>query len=73
MTVLMLELRKAEIKEESITVHINQGQILTKQLKYKDKTSPVMVHLGQTNVTTTICLLTEEEWRNYISEDHDIV
>ena len=72
MAVLMLALKEAEIKAESIPVHMYQGKTGTKQLKYKDETPIVMVQTGNINETTTLSLPTEEEWRKATSDNHDI-
>ena len=47
-----------------------QGKTARKQQKYKYETPTVMVHAGQINETRTLCLPTEEEWRQATSEDH---
>ena len=60
MATLMLALKEAEIKTEDITVHMHQGQTEIKQLKDKDQTTIVMVHVGHISETTTQCLPTEE-------------
>ena len=72
MTALMIALKKAEIKEVAIPVHMNRGHTETKHLKDDNETSTVMVHTGQINKTTTLPLCNEEEWRQATSEDHDI-
>ena len=54
---LILALKGVKIKAEDMPVHMNQGHTATKQLKDKDKTPTVMVHVGYINETTTLCLL----------------
>ena len=41
-------------------------------MKYKDETPTLMVHVGQINETTTLCLTTKEEWSQTTPEDHNI-
>ena len=36
-------------KSEDISVHIQQGQTATQQLKNKDETPTIIVHAGQIN------------------------
>ena len=60
MSALMISLKNAEMKAEAIPVHMHHKQTATKQQKYKDETTTVMVHTGQINKTTTLLLLTEE-------------
>ena len=67
----MLALKEAEIEEESITIHIKQGQTEKKQMKNKDKTTTVMVHIGNLKKPTTLPLPNMEEWRQYTSQDND--
>ena len=56
MASLMLALKQTEIKAEDIPVHIHQGQTATQQLKEKDETPTVMVHVVYINEITTLCL-----------------
>ena len=72
MAPLMLALREAEIKAETIPVHMHHGNTETQQLKDNNKTPTVMVNLVHINKTTTLTLPTEEVWIQAISEDHDI-
>ena len=71
-TDLILELKEAEIKAEAIPLYMHQRHIEKKQPKYSNETPAVMVHAGQVNKTTTLPLPTDEEWRQAISEDHDL-
>ena len=48
---------------------MHQGMTTTKELKDEDKKTTIVVHTGKFNKTTTLCLPTEEEWRQAISED----
>ena len=43
---LMLSLKEEEIKSEAITVHIQQEHTETQQLKNKNETPTLMVHVG---------------------------
>ena len=61
MRFLMLALKEAEIKAESIPVHMHQGQTTTKELKDKGEVSTVKVNVGHINETKTLCIPTEEE------------
>ena len=58
MSALMLAPKKVEIKVEAIPVHMHQGQKATNHLKDKGDTPTVMVHAGNINETTTLCLTT---------------
>ena len=69
---LMVALKETEIRAESIPIHIHQGHTSTKQPKYKDGKTTVMVHVGKINETTTLCPPTDEEWRQATSEIYDI-
>ena len=51
---------------------MHQGNTATQQLKNKDETPTDMVHVGQINETTKLCLHTEEDWGQATSEYHDI-
>ena len=62
MSALILSLKEAEIKSGAIPVNMHQGQTAT----------PVMVHAGQINETTTLCLPTEEYWRQATLEGHGL-
>ena len=68
----MQALKEAEIKKESIPVHMYQGQTAIQQLTDNDETTTLMVHTGNINETTTLCIPKEEEWRQSTSEDNDI-
>ena len=46
MSSLMIALKKAEIKAESIPVHMHQGHTETQKLKYNNETPTVMVYYG---------------------------
>ena len=59
---LMQALKEAEIKKESIPVHMYQGQTAIQQLTDNDETTTLMVHTGNINETTTLCIPKEEEW-----------
>ena len=59
-TVLMLDLKKAEIKAEDVPLHMYQGHKATKHVKCKDETPILMVHAGHINKTKKLCLPTEE-------------
>ena len=72
MSALMPELKEAEIKSESIPVHMNHGNTETKHPKDKNKTPTVMVNTGNINKITTLPLPTEEERRQATSEYHDL-
>ena len=52
---------------------MKQGYTETQQMKYNNETPIEMVHSSQINVTTALTLPTEEDWRQAISEDHDLV
>ena len=41
-------------------------------MKDKGKKPMVMIHTGQINKNTTICIHTEEKWRQDTAEDNDI-
>ena len=69
---LILALKEADIKSEAIPVHMHQVHIEKQQLKYNNETPTVMVHVGKINKTTTLTLPNEEDWRQAISENHDI-
>ena len=69
---LTLAQKDMETKAEEIPVYMNQGQTETQKLKDKDKIPTVMVHAVHTNETTTLCIYTEEEWRQATPEDHDL-
>ena len=69
---LMRALNEAEIKEEIIPVHMNQGKTSKKHMKYKGETPTVMVYEGQINKIKTLPVPTEEQWRQATSEDHDL-
>ena len=60
MSSLMLALKEAEIKSESIPVHMHHKQTATKNLKDKGKIPAVTVYAGHINETTTLPLPTEE-------------
>ena len=57
---LMRALNEAEIKEEIIPVHMNQGKTSKKHMKYKGETPTVMVYEGQINKIKTLPVPTEE-------------
>ena len=59
----MISLKEAKIKLEDIPLNIHQSQKATQRLKDKDETPTVMLHAGNINENTTLCLPTEEEWR----------
>ena len=72
MSDLMLALKEAEIRSEVTPVHMHQGKTATQYLQDKGKKTMVIVHAGNINETTALCLTTEEEWRHTKSEYHDI-
>ena len=59
---LMIAPKEADIKSEDLPAHMRQGKTSTKQKKHNDKTPTVMVHDGQINEATTICLPMEKDW-----------
>ena len=59
MSSLMIALKKAEIRAESIPVHMHQGHTETQNLKYNNETPAVMVYSGYINKTTTLTLQKE--------------
>ena len=67
---LMLALKDAEIKSEAIPVHMYQWKTAAQQTKYKFETLTVMLHSGNINETTKICLPKYKEWRKATSEDN---
>ena len=57
---LMLALNEAETRTEAIPVHMNQGQNVTKHMKYRCETPTLLVHVGNIDETTTLYIPTEE-------------
>ena len=58
MVYLMLVLKDADRKAESIPVHTYQGQTEKQQLEYKDPTYTGLAHLGHISETKNIGLTT---------------
>ena len=67
MAALMLAINESGIKSEDIPVHMYQGHTETQQLKDKDETPTGMVQSGNINENKTLCIPTEEYWRQATS------
>ena len=59
MSALMIALKEAEIKVESLPVHMQHKQTANKQLKDKGELTTGTVHEKQINKTTTLPLTAE--------------
>ena len=60
------------MKAEDISVHMHNEKTETKQLKDKVKITTGTVHAGEIKKTTRLTLSTEKQWKQAISEDHDL-
>ena len=69
---IMLVIKDAYIKEESIPVYLHQEKTSANIFKNKVKKPMIMVHVRNINKSTALCLPTEEEWGQATEEYHNL-
>ena len=70
MSAPMLAVMKAEIKVDTIPVHMHHEYITKKQMENNDEIPTGTVNAGHINKTTTLPLPTEEEQRQSTPKDN---